>query len=94
MLWGQRSNLHPFARALRLSLCTLNGKGKLDMQINLYTAQIHQAELLRQAEQQRLARTVMIHRRPALHFRLPFRLQWSDTRKTTTPELRECPTPC
>jgi hypothetical protein len=64
------------------------------MQINLYTANIRQAELLREAAQQRLARSVQPQRRLALHFRLPFRLQWEKPRTSAAPTLRDCPTPC
>ena len=64
------------------------------MQIDLYTANIRQAELLRQAEQQRLVRSVQRPRQMALHFRLPFRLQWGERRAPAAPALRDCPTPC
>lgn len=64
------------------------------MQINLYTANIRQAELLREAAQQRLARSVQPQRRLVLHFRLPFRLQWEKPRTSAAPTLRDCPTPC
>ncbi len=87
-------DLHPFALSIRLSLCKQDGKGQLDMQINLYTATIRQAELLREAEQQRLVRSVMNQRRPVLHFKLPFRLKWSYAPKAAAPHPRECPTPC
>ncbi len=64
------------------------------MQIDLYSANIRQAELLREAEQQRLARSVQKTRRLALHFKLPFRLQWEKPRTPAAPTLRDCPTPC
>jgi len=64
------------------------------MQIDLYSANIRQAELLREAEQQRLARSVQKTRRLALHFKLPFRLQWEKSGTPAAPTLRDCPTPC
>lgn len=64
------------------------------MIMNLDLANLRQTDMLREAEKERLAKSVTNHRRPSFHFRLPFSVKWLYEFRPAETELRECVSPC
>jgi len=70
----------------------VDAKGETDMFINFDMATARQTDMLREAEQARLVKSVMNHHRPLFRLKLPFVIQWKDLSKPVAPDLRECTT--